>query len=196
MRRRRRNIGLAIAGLIMVMSALDHAGAFGYRGGDRSRYEGAVATVVRAVDGDTIEVDIPDGSQPVTRIRLLGVDCPEIAHAEGETDTFYGPEAAVFVREEVVGRAVRIALEPNRPLRDSYGRLLAYLYDDDSGEMVNDMLLARGLAYADSRFPHVFQYEFGRRERLAKGQRAGLWEGVTPERMPEWRRRMELAGAK
>lgn len=181
--------------LVAVLSALDHAGAFGYRGGDRSRYEGAVAKITHAADGDTIDVDIPDGSRPVTRIRLWGIDCPEIAHGVAETDAYFGREAADYVRKEIVGRKVRLAMDPGRAPREKYGRLLAYVYLEDTGEMLNELLIERGLAYADRRFAHVFNHQFVERERIAKRGKAGLWARLTPQQMPAWRQRMGAAGA-
>ena len=159
-------------------------------------YQDAVATVTYAVDGDTLDIEMPDGGASVTRIRLWGVDCPEIDHGEGEQDAYFGREATDFVREHVVGGRVRIALDPNREPRDKYGRLLAYLYLVETGEMVNELLIREGLGYADRRFPHVLSHRFGRLEKGARKAGAGLWLGVTPEQMPAWRRRMDAAGAR
>ena len=172
---------------------MDHAGLFGHQGPDRSRYDGAIATVTRAVDGDTIDVNIPDYRRAVTRLRLRGIDCPEIAHAAGEQDAHFGQQAARFVRENVVGRRVRIVLDPNHEPRGKYGRLLAYVYFVDTGEMLNETLIDRGLAYADRRFEHVLNHRFLRLEKKAAKAKVGLWAKVKPEQMPKWRQRMNAA---
>lgn len=189
---------LAAAAIILLaaLSVLDHAGLFGYRGNDRHIYHEAYATVTYAADGDTLDVDIPDRRRAVTRIRLWGVDCPEIAHDESESDAWFGQDAARFVRSIVVGQRVRLALDPIRETRDKYGRLLAYVYLADSGRMLNELLIERGLAYADRRFPHVFKHRFVQREKAAAKLKTGLWQGITPEKMPDWRRRMDAAGAR
>lgn len=179
-----------------LLSALDHAGVFGYRGSRRAGFHGAIATVTYAADGDTIDVGLPDGRRAVTRIRLWGVDCPEIAHGEREEDAYFGREAMAFVQEHVVGRRVRLELDPIRSLRDRYGRLLAYVYFDDTGEMLNEILVARGLAYADRRFRHVFKDRLVKVEKKAMRERVGLWAGVKPEQMPAWRQRMDTAAAR
>lgn len=189
--RRRRIIKIAVILAIATVSILDHLGVFGYRGGDRTRYDGAVATITYAADGDTVDIDMPDGDRSVTRVRLWGVDCPETAQRSGEPDAHYGPEAKAFAREHLVGRRVRVALDPERTPRGKYGRLLAYLYFVDTAECVNELLLEKGLAYADWRFPHVMSEHYTEIERQARRARAGLWKDVVPEQMPDWRQRME-----
>ena len=47
---------------------------------DVRKYHGKTFTVVNAVDGDTIDINIPDGKYEQTRIRLWGVDTPETKH--------------------------------------------------------------------------------------------------------------------
>ncbi|MCE5184542.1 MAG: hypothetical protein LLF76_00255 [Planctomycetaceae bacterium] len=47
---------------------------------DRQKYHGRAFTVLEVIDGDTLDIDIPDGKFPDTRIRLLGVDTPETRH--------------------------------------------------------------------------------------------------------------------
>ena len=195
MYRYRRVRKLTIIVAIIALSALDHAGVFGFLGDDRTRYADAVATVTYAADGDTLDIDIPDGDRPVTRVRLWGVDCPEIAHGPDETDAHFGLAAAAFVREHVVGRRVRLLLDPNRRPRDRFGRLLAYLHFADTGESINELLIDHGLAYADRRFAHVMKHRFVELEKLVMKSGTGLWAEVMPEQMPGWRQRMDAAGA-
>lgn len=177
--------------LLFGLSAADRAGWFGDAGSDRDRYHGVEATVTYAADGDTIDVDIPDGKRSLTRVRLWGVDCPETAHGPDDVDAYFGPEAKAYVGEHVVGRRVRLALDPNRRPRDRYHRLLAYAYLVDGGAMLNEELVLRGLAYADRRFDHVFRHRFGEIEKRAMREKAGLWKQVTARQMPEWRQRMD-----
>ncbi|MEK7756378.1 MAG: hypothetical protein AAB385_04120, partial [Planctomycetota bacterium] len=51
------------------------------QGGDRSRYHDRTFHVVYVVDGDTIDIDAPDADKPKTRVRLWGVDTPELARS-------------------------------------------------------------------------------------------------------------------
>ena len=214
--RRRHVIIVLVLFALAGLSIADHAGVFGAQGPDRTRYDGVIATVVHAADGDTLDVDIPDGRRNRTRIRLWGVDCPEIAHGKGEADAYYGREAADFVRAHVVGRRVKLVLDPIHPPRDKHGRLLAYVYLVDAagnpmeagagptgavlappeGQSLNQWLIERGLAFADFRFEHVHEIRCERAERTARKAKAGLWAGVREAQMPEWRRRMDAARKK
>lgn len=192
-RRRARWRVAAALGVVVLLSALDHARAPGRRAAKQQDYHGRVARVIYAADGDTLDIDLPDVGRPTTRVRLWGVDCPEIAHAPGESDAHFGREAADFVRREVIGRRVRVELDRNRSSRDRYGRLLAYLtvladgFGDREGESLNRALIDRGLAYADRRFDHVRKREYLAAEQRAEKAKAGLWATVRPEQMPSWR---------
>lgn len=191
-RRRRRWRVAGVLGVVVLLSALDHARGPGRRAARQQDYHGRVARVIHAADGDTLDLDLPDGGRPMTRVRLWGVDCPEIAHAPGETDAHFGREAADVVRREIVGRRVRVELDRNRNNRDRHGRLLAYLYVipdgfDGEGESLNRMLIDRGLAYADRRFDHAREREFVAAEQRAEKAKVGLWAAVRREQMPAWR---------
>ena len=57
-------------------------------GGDTDRYHDKTFRVARVVDGDTLDIQVADRDKPVTRIRLWGVDTPEVAgtRAGGQAD--------------------------------------------------------------------------------------------------------------
>lgn len=87
--------------------------------------------VARVFDGDTFELAGGD------RVRLLGVDTPE----QGEP---LHDEARLFLERLVLGKAIRITYAGSR--RDKYGRLLGYVYADDTS-LVNRAIVANGLGY-------------------------------------------------
>jgi endonuclease YncB( thermonuclease family) len=179
--RRRRQILVASVAILLVVSVLDHLGVFGFTDSDRERFGFRDGMVVSALDSNTIEVDLLE--VPHTLIRLAGVDCPL-------SSDYFGPQAATYVQSQVVGKRVRVILDPNHRVRDHEGRLLAYLYFLPSGEMVNQALIDAGLGYADLRLEHVLKHSFVEHEKKAAKSKTGLWAGVTPEQMPEWRQRM------
>ena len=156
---------------------------------DDTRYHDRSFRVSRVVDGDTLDIEAPDRDRSVTRIRLWGVDTPEVAQG-GRSDMHFGPEASAFARRTLEGRTVHVVLVPQRT-RGKYGRLLAYVFLDRGGRMFNEMLLEDGYAYADLRFKHPYFKQFKAIEKRARKSGVGLWKNVTLEQMPQWKQRFE-----
>jgi micrococcal nuclease len=133
----------------------------------------AAAFVVRAVDGDTIEVRIGGRLEDV---RYIGVDTPETVKPDTPVQCF-GPRASNFNHGLVERRRVRLIFGVER--RDIYGRLLAYVYLGH--RFVNAMLVRRGLARSltippNDRFAPLFR---GLELRAARAGR-GLWGACPP----------------
>ena len=140
-------------------------------------------TVIGIVDGDTIDVRYENGSSE--RVRLLGVDTPEV-HVETDPEEFegvpnttagrdclrsVGQEASSFVRERIGDADVRLEGDPTADRRGSYGRLLAYVYYDADDENLNYRLVADGYA-------RVYETEFTERERFDEAQGAAKEAGI------------------
>ena len=141
--------------------------------------------VTRVVDGDTMEVRFPNGE--VDTIRLLGVDTPETfgqndpAEFESIPETTagrdhlanWGDRATAFATDELDGQQVRIETDPEADRRGSYGRLLVYLYDDETD--FNRQLIDRGLARMyDSSFSKRSEYKSA--EAQTQRDDIGLWD--------------------
>ncbi len=131
------------------------------------------AIVERIVDGDTIEVSfIPGlGLGSKEKVRLIGGDTPETVDPRRPVERF-GKEASGFVKDRLLGRAVRLAFEP--ALRDRYGRLLAYVFLED-GTCFNLAIVAEGYGFAYTKHPFMFMDDFRAAERKAREGRKGLW---------------------
>jgi micrococcal nuclease len=115
------------------------ASAVGWWAGDQSRQATPRVRVLEAIDGDTLVVELPDGSTDT--VRILGVDTPETHHPTKGVECF-GPEAAAYTATRLTGRFVRLVgdVEP----RDIYDRRLAYVIVD--GHRFDDELLRKGYA--------------------------------------------------
>jgi micrococcal nuclease len=124
---------------VVVVAILAAASLGGWRLGQARHAATAEWTVVRVVDGDTIEV--ARGENDTDTVRLLGINTPETHHPTKPVECF-GPEAAAFTEEHLAGRSVQ--LEDDIEARDRYGRRLAYVVVD--GERFNDELLRGGYA--------------------------------------------------
>jgi micrococcal nuclease len=129
--------------------------------------------VVRAVDGDTLEVALDGGATET--VRVIGVDTPETVKPDTPVQCF-GPQASAFEHRTVEGRRVRllVGVEP----RDYYGRLLAYVWvEGPPGERFLEVeLLRRGLARTLTFHPNDrFADRFEALERKAARSGKGLW---------------------
>jgi len=154
---------------------------------DLRKYDGRTFTVVKVVDGDTIDINIPDGDYPHTRIRLWGVDTPETKKSPGG-EMYFGSEASEFTRQLTLGKTVTVYLDQGNRTRGKYGRLLAYVQLPD-GRYLNELLLTQGCAYADLRFDHSFYNKYKQLESSARSLKKGLWQNVTREQLPLWLQR-------
>ncbi len=151
---------------------------------DFEKYHEKTFTVINVVDGDTIDIDIPNGKYNHTRIRLWGVDTPETKDPKTRV---IGREAADFTMKLALGKQVTIYLEEHRT-RGKYGRLLAYV-QLPNGYILNEVLLTEGFAYADLRFRHSFYNKYKQLGASARSQKKGLWPKLTRHLLPEWLQR-------
>jgi endonuclease YncB( thermonuclease family) len=179
----------AVAAVVGGLVLADRLGVFGQRGdSEHEKYHGRSFRVARVVDGDTIDVEIPDGQYPTTRVRLWGVDTPEIGNKrKNKPPAYFGPEASAFAKHLCAGRTVTLKLEPAKAPRDRYGRLLAWVYLP-SGELLNRVLVEEGYGYADPRFEHHLRREFSRAQDKAMRAGIGLWAKATNEDLPYYYR--------
>jgi endonuclease YncB( thermonuclease family) len=153
---------------------------------DWDKYNEKTFTVVKVVDGDTIDINIPNADYPTTRIRLLGVDTPETEKSPSGA-MYYGKEASEFTAKTALGQKVTVLLDKLSKTRDKYHRLLGFVRFSD-GRILNEELVSQGFGYADTRFPHSYYKEYIQLEKNAEKQKKGLWEKVKQDQMPKWRR--------
>ncbi len=151
---------------------------------DVARYHGQSFEVVRVVDGDTLHLGVPDLGGDSTKVRLVGIDAPEMGTNRSER-MYYGEEATAFAKRVALHQEVRVYLDERAGSRDRYQRLLAYVELPD-GKFLNEELLSEGYAYADRRFKHSYSQKYLQLEAGARGLKKGLWKNVTPEQMPPW----------
>ncbi|WP_338324015.1 thermonuclease family protein [Candidatus Methylobacter oryzae] len=140
-------------------------------------------------DGDTVVLE--DGR----RIRLLGINTPEIRHRDKPADAG-GYEAKRWLVDKLQDTKVR--LEAGAEKTDDYGRMLAHLFTENK-EHINLQLVAAGLASV-SIFPPNLLYESELVQAQEKAERAklGIWgrpeyatmpaAGLTEAGHPGWTR--------
>lgn len=194
MRRRARQWASWIAlVVVLILAATERMGCLASQGSDTQQYNNKVFRVSRVVDGDTVYLD---AYGQTIKVRLLGIDAPELhlqpVDAENNETSpgqpaYWAVKASEYLRNRALDQQVTVVLEP-LDQRDRYGRLLAYLYLNES-EMLNLEMIQQGQAYADRRFKHSYQRVFEQAETQAQRQKLGLWAKVQETQMPSWRQR-------
>lgn len=126
-----------------------------------------VGTVVRVLDGDTIEV-LHEGRGE--RVRLANIDCPEKSQA-------FGNRAKQFTSELAFGREVTVQIIGSDRNKRTIGevRLL-------DGTSLNRELVHAGFAWWYRAYSHDQSLEDLEREAIAA--KRGLWED--PHSIPPW----------
>lgn len=128
------------------------------------------ATIVRAVDGDTVVVAF--GRERAETVRILGADTPETQDPRKPVQCF-GPEASAYTHTRLRPGG-RVRLETDSEVRDKYGRLLAYVYVD--GARYDDELLRLGYARLLIIPPNgLYARAMLEAELAARTARRGLW---------------------
>ncbi len=128
------------------------------------------ATVVKVVDGDTIQVRYNGRSM---RVRLWGIDTPEWSQPFSQVAKKY--TAKLVENTEV---------ELEEKDWDDYGRLVA-IVTTEKKQCLNEELLRAGLAWV-----HIYYCKEARcdswyaLERKARKKRFGLWQDTSP--IPPW----------
>ncbi|MEZ6042276.1 MAG: thermonuclease family protein [Planctomycetaceae bacterium] len=127
------------------------------------------ARVGRVIDGDTVELT------DTRRVRLLGIDAPEISYDSTASD-FFADESKSWLREQVDGKEV--ILQTGMPKTDKYGRMLSWIYLPD-GTSINVQSVRSGMAkvLADFGLPEEIEPELRRAEAEARVRKLGIWSG-------------------
>ena len=127
-------------------------------------------TLLETIDGDTIRVRVKG---KIETVRYLLIDTPE-SKKPGMGVQPFAKEAFLKNDELVRGGSLTMEFEDGN-IRDSYGRLLAYVYVD--GKSVQEMLLKEGyarVAYIINP-PYKYLKLYRTNENLAKKSRLRIW---------------------
>ncbi|MBU6245846.1 MAG: lamin tail domain-containing protein [Actinomycetales bacterium] len=105
--------------------------------------------VVRINDGDTFEM-VPDGSSKPVRVRLLGINTPEVTgwqNAHFAADMCGGPQAYQFL-SSILPVGSRVQLRSNDAASTNRGRILRYAFARNPDTGAFDVDLQRAIAQA------------------------------------------------
>jgi micrococcal nuclease len=123
--------------------------------------------VKAVIDGDTILLQ--DGRF----VRYIGINAPEIAHADKKGEPFGDPSTRYNSR---LVRSGRVRLEFDRQKYDRYDRLLAYVYNE-SGVMINRAMIESGMASCLYKAPNIrYEKELLEAQMGAMNASKGIWK--------------------
>jgi len=147
--------------------------------------------VIEVVDGDTIDVILPNGTSE--RVRFLGVDTPETSveknkpyEYDGITNLSCLSEWGIKAKQytsKLEGKYVYIEFDPLAGFRGYYGRLLAYIYYPDENTDFTAELVKKGYARVYTEGSFVKESEYLSYQNDAMENKIGLWGAclmVTP----------------
>ena len=152
------------------LAALICCSVHGWAGEPRLRSPWVWAQVQHVTDGDTVWV-IPQGAREPVKIRLQGLDAPEMCQ-------FWGPQSRVALMGLLpLGRWVMV----HRQATDVYGREVAEVYAQ--GVNVAAWMILNGHAWADER-----QARWLALQRQAQWAHRGLFSApaIRPQDFSRW----------
>lgn len=155
--------------VLLAILVLGAGGGCGRSGAEGPRDQGVVTKVT---DGDTLRVRMNGGGEE--KVRLIGIDTPEV-HGRGGLRECFGQEAsAELARLVPPGTTVRLVVDAEP--RDRYSRLLAYVYRVEDDLHVNLEMAKRGFAAPLTIPPNVaFADDFVEAAAAARDHGVGLW---------------------
>ena len=135
------------------------------------------ARVVGVADCDTITVEPVQGGAR-TKVRLHGIDCPELNQP-------YGRTANGFVQDVALWQTVEVQVTPQG--QDQYGRTVAVVVMSN-GKSLQELLLEAGLAWV---YPQYCKNcgEWEALQKQAQNESKGLWADKSPVAPWKWRKR-------
>ena len=145
------------------------------------------AKVERVSDGDTITALTSEGTK--LRLRLLGIDAPEVPHGKKPGQPF-GEEARDHLARLIGGRTIQV--ETYGP--DRYNRVLAIVFLGSVN--INVEMIRQGLAEMYRGAPcEAYCRDLRVAELQAKHDRVGMWgQGDSYESPAVFRRRLRVRG--
>ncbi|MCM3790333.1 thermonuclease family protein [Domibacillus indicus] len=130
----------------------------------------AKVTVKEVVDGDTVKVVYKGRTETV---RMILIDTPETKDPN-KCVQLYGPEAAAYTKKYLLDKTKTVSIELDKDTRDQYGRLLAYVYVNET--MFNELLIQNGLARIAVFEPNTkYLKKLQESETKAKSAKKGIW---------------------
>ena len=166
---------LALAGLLAAGHWLEERWPGAWPWSDISAFSRQEGQVLKVSDGDSLIV--ADGQGQRVKVRLYGVDAPELDQPHGRASRDY--LAALTLR-----KVVRL----ERHGQDQYGRLLARVFLED-GRPLDELLVNSGQAWVYEQYcDELWCFKRKADQHEARRRGLGLWQEAEPTPPWIWRR--------
>ena len=152
--------------------------------------------VERVLDGDTVSCGLKSSGGTYVKIRLYGVDAPEIEHRNKKTGLVskkgqpFGSEAMDALHSKVYGSVINVDVINV----DRYKRLVGVL--NIGNRNINREMVSEGWSWAYRQYldrPHASEYITA--EEQARSKKLALWKQSNPQ--PPWEfRKLQKKGSK
>jgi endonuclease YncB( thermonuclease family) len=158
----------AVKSLLLLLSLFAGFPAYAYQ---------IAGVIVRVVDGDTVQLDVGDAKK---RVRLLGIDAPEIKQE-------YGIESRAYLNNLVGSKSVQMECTGS----DRYKRAICKIVF--KGVDINLRMVESGMAWHYKRYSGnqsaSDRLKYSQAEESAKVGRVGLWSQETAVAPWDFRKR-------
>lgn len=109
------------------------------------------------IDGDTLDID-------GTKVRLYGIDAPEIDQTCGQS------QCGIEVRNWLRKRIRNLVVFCQKKDTDKYGRSVATCYVEKDHDIAEDLVL-----HGFARSYHLYSHDYDEQEKWASDQQVGMW---------------------
>ena len=124
------------------------------------------AQVTRVINGQTIEVTIPERGLSDQRVRILGLDVAALA------DKSWQDGAKIRLQELISNEVVKLELETSKP--DAYDRLLAHVWKNQT--LISEQLAKEGYVLFKNKYPHKYSDRIFYAQEYARILDYGIWQ--------------------
>ena len=111
-------------------------------------YEYRIKSVIKVVDGDTIDVVIDLGFDIsfTSRVRLAGIDTPESRTKDLKEKTL-GLESKEYLKKKLDDASNVVIRTEKVNSSEKYGRILGWLYINGETKSINHEMIEKGYAW-------------------------------------------------
>jgi micrococcal nuclease len=140
-----------------------------------------VGTVVKVVDGETVQVQLKDQHRPII-IRLIGLETPAKASREKDGQEPWGTRAQQFLSLLLTRNEIRVEFDVLVPVSNDNTQRWGYIWLDK--KLVNEEMLRSGHAVLATRPPNVKHVDrLTPAQKEAREKERGIWDPKEP--LPE-----------